>query len=146
MNATSPDRLSLLRGKYANLVRAKKAEIEALEQKMALIDELEAESSALKDDSVLSPGHYSEMRLTDAAYDAVKEIGGQVTIGQVQKYLLDGGFVPQGKHFAISLAKTLQRLHERDKLETDLKNGKRRYWKKPGENIRLLSEKLLSMK
>ena len=140
MNATPPDRLSLLRGKYAGQLRAKKAEIEALEQKIALLDELDAESSALKDDSGLSPGHYSEMSLMNAAYDAVKEIGGQATVTQVKKHLLDGGFVPKGKHFPISLARTLHRLHEVNKLETDLKDGRRRYWK-PIESIHLVATK-----
>jgi hypothetical protein len=140
MNATPPDRLSLLRNKYAAQLRAQKAEIEALEQKIALLDELDAESSALKDDSVLSPGHYSEMSLTDAAYDAVKEIGGQATITQVKKHLFNGGFVPKGKYFSISLARTLHRLHEQKKLETDLKDGRRRYWK-PYESLHLVATK-----
>ncbi len=129
MNAAPPDRLSLLRSKYAAELRARKAEIEALEQKLALLDELEIESSALKDGSALSPAHYSEMGLTEAAYDAVKEIGSQASISQVEKHLLDGGFVPRGKHLRITLAKALQRLHAQGKLETELKDGKRRYWK-----------------
>ena len=140
MKVKSPDRLSLLRSKYASQLRTKKAEIEALEGKIALIDELETESSELEENSIsTSRGHYSGMGLTDAVYDAVKEIGGHVTIAQVKKHLLDGGFMPKGKHFAISLAKTLQRLHIRGKLETDKKNGKRRYWKP--EPIRLLVAK-----
>ena len=138
--ASAPDRLSLLRSKYASQLRTKKAEVAAIEQKIALIDELETESSALREDSVLpSRGQYSEMRLTDAALAAVEESGGRTSIAAVKNHLLNGGYVPKGKNFSITLAKTLQRLHTQRKLETDKKDGKRRYWKP--DPIRLLVAK-----
>jgi hypothetical protein len=128
--SAEPDRLSLLRNKYFEALRAKKAEIEKLQQKITLLDELEVESAELKENFTLpSQGRYSDMSLTDAAYDAVKEIVGPVTIAQIKKHLLEGGFVPAGNNFAISLAKTLKRLNDKHKLETDLNHGKRRYWK-----------------
>jgi len=124
------DRLSLLRAKYTAQLRAKKSELVALEQKLALIDELESESVSLGESETNSKnGHYSGMNLTNAVLDAVNESTVKLTVGAVKKRLLTSGWIPKGKNFHITVAKTLQRLHEQGKLETDLRSGKRIYWK-----------------
>jgi len=129
-SSDKPDRLSLLRAKYVQAIREKKAELEALQVKVGLIDELEVESSTLKSSSASSNlGRYSSMSLTEATYDSVKELGKASTVAQVKKHLLSNGFAPKGKNFAITLSMTLKRLHKQKKLMTDLQKGKRLYWR-----------------
>lgn len=126
--ATQPDRLSLLRTKYRERIRAKKTELDELEKKLALLDELEEESNSIRSSAApATAGRYAKAKLTEAVMDTMRELG-RTTIAGVRKHLQDNGFVPKGKHFAISVAMTLKRLAGQKKLGTDLKDGKRIYW------------------
>jgi hypothetical protein len=126
--ATQPDRLSLLRTKYRERIRAKKTELDELEKKLALLDELEEESNSIRTSAPSSgAGRYAKAKLTEAVLDTMSELG-RSTIAGVKKHLLDNGFVPNGKNFTISIATALKRLAGQKKLGTELKDGKRIYW------------------
>lgn len=145
--AHQPDRLSLLRSKYRELITTKKRELVELETKFQLLDELESESNALKGNTPgLSHGRYAKAGLTQALFYAVTELG-RCTIAQAKRHLLENGYVPKGKNFAISVALTLKRLHDQGKLKTDLQDGKRVYWyEKPGGLHGFIADVRLSSK
>jgi hypothetical protein len=128
-----PSRLSLLRVKYQEAIRNKRAEIESLQQKIALIQE--AEADATLDLFNAGNGRYSNLGIADAARTAINEMGETPqTTAQVRKHLLDNGYAPRGKsarNFTVSLAQTLMRLadHKNKKINTGLRAGKRVFWK-----------------
>jgi hypothetical protein len=124
----TPDRLSLLRQKYTAQLRAKREEISILEKKLAVINELDSESAEMQKPTEKPGAHYAGMNLTAATLDVVRELGGKVTVADVRKRLLNNGWLPKGKNFGVTVAKTLKRLQGQGKLETDLHAGKRRFW------------------
>jgi uncharacterized protein (DUF2267 family) len=125
------DRLSALRAKYQEIIRSKRAEIEALQQKIVLIDEVQSDASLDALDS--AKGQYSELSLTEAVLLAMREIGenNRVTVADVRKHLINNGFVPRGKNFTISVAQVLRRAVSQKKISTELTDGKRTFWKEP---------------
>jgi hypothetical protein len=131
MKGNKPDKFTLLRNNYSAQLRKKKEEVASLENKIRLLDELESDSLSLAKqfDQTEAAPRYFKVKLTDAALDAVGELG-RPSVAQVKRYLLANGFVPKNiKNFGISVAKTLQRLHGQRKLETEKKENSRMYWR-----------------
>ena len=130
MKVNQPDKFTVLRNSYNAQLRKKKEEVAALENKIRLLDELESDSLSLSRQAAQPElvARYSEAKLTDAALDAVTELG-KPSVAQVKRYLLANGFVPKGSNFGVSVAKTLQRLHGQGEVDTTKENYRRIYWK-----------------
>jgi hypothetical protein len=139
---TSEDRLDMLKSKYLKQIDNKQAEIAAIRQKLMLLDELKAEADSLglfdaaitvvantngpKDHSFASTG------LTDAVMNSVSYFGTRAfSPPEMRRYLLENGFKPSGKNFAVSVGTTLTRLAAREKILASVVNGRTVYRAKP---------------
>ena len=140
------DRLAALKAKYQEAIRNKRAEIEALQQKIVLVEEVQADASLDAIDA--AKGHYSELGITDAVRMAMNEFpdGARVTVADVRKHLLENGYVPKGKNLTISLGQTLKRMADRKKINSELtRDGKRMFWKQPAQyRVFAVSERQLT--
>jgi hypothetical protein len=124
-----PDRIAALRARYEEAIRNKRVEIETLQQKIALLEEIQSDASLVNP----TKNRYSEIGLTEAAHLTLTEIGEgkHVTVSDVRKHLINNGFVPQGKNFSISVGTALKRLAKQHKIKTDFVDGRRVFWKEP---------------
>ena len=126
------DRFDILRASYHESINAKQAEIRQIQQKLKLLDELEAD--VLKVSGAQSQsGKYEGWKLTKALLDAVQIIGGNggVTAAELRKYITTNGFVHRGKNFDVAVVIALSRLADpkRHEILTEKKDGKRLYKK-----------------
>ena len=130
------DRLDMLRDKYLKQVDAKKSEISAIMQKIALLDELKAEADTLglpgiPDATPAKNGEqadhpFASTGLTESIIKAVSWFGTKpFRPPEMQKHLLSVGFKPTGKNFNVSVGTTLNRLAERGKLVRETLDGKK---------------------
>lgn len=121
------DRLVMLRNRYSSEISKKESELKELRGKLSLIDELESDADKLV------PATNGELKfangktqLIDATLEAVNTIGNKgISTTKIVKYLKSNGFPIKGKNFPITVGTTLRRLADRQKINTDLKEGKR---------------------
>jgi hypothetical protein len=133
------DRITFLRLKYASAINAKENELEALRDKLALLDELEADSSGFEGGDQKpngeSNGHENKRTapihtgMTEAAFEAMKKLGaGHWTdTAAVREHMIKSGFTGYTKNFTIQLGTTLKRLTKQKRLKTRTHLGSRQF-------------------
>lgn len=136
------DRLDMLKDKYLKQVDLKQAEIAAIRQKIALLDELKSEADTLSLPDIpgtipakngnSSEHSFASTGLTESVLNAVSWFGTKTfRPPEMRKHLLSVGFKPNGKNFNVSVATTLNRLAARGKLARETLNGKKVFRAKP---------------
>lgn len=122
------DRFDILRAAYRESINAKQSEIRQLQEKLKLLDELDADIQRLGD--AQSPSaKYANWKLTKALFDAVQTIGGNggVAATELRKYIITNGYRHAGKNFDVAAVIALNRLAENEKISSEKINGKRLY-------------------
>jgi hypothetical protein len=108
-----------------NAISTKEREIESLRAKLEVLTELlsEHESRVEPEQPVVHPrsesqsngqlflgGRYTNMRLTNAVRDAIRQFPTGASVPEVRDFLLKNGFRPRGENFHNSVATALIRM------------------------------------
>ena len=113
------DRLVLLRSHYLAQIKAKEAEVDALRNKLKLIDEVDSDADSIQTPTLgLTDSTLKGKMLTPAVYETIQTIGvgGGVQSAKIIKYMNNHGFEYSGKNFRTVLGQTLTRLMKQGKV------------------------------
>jgi hypothetical protein len=122
MAENKPDKIASLRAKYRDVIRR-------AQEKLAMLDEMEADFKSLPEPESPQLGHipsrstsskYSGWKITRALMDAIQNIGtnGGVTAAELRKHLVDNGYKHEGKYFNQTARLTLRRLVKGEKIDS----------------------------
>jgi hypothetical protein len=115
--------LEKLKQKYADKIKQREAELEALHAKLNVIEEVDAEARHLE--LGLGSNTYAGKGLTQAIEEAIKAIGQEgVSARALTKHLRENGFKSASQNVAVSVHTTLRRLLEKGRIDSIEEEGK----------------------
>jgi hypothetical protein len=115
-----------LKQRYVSAIKQKESELLALQNKLAVIEEIDQEVRNFELD--LGSNKYAGKGMTEAILDAISDIGRNgATPSQITKHLLANGFKSTSENVIVSVHTTLRRLAEQKRVQMGDDNGKRIY-------------------
>jgi hypothetical protein len=121
-NGMATDRL---RKKYQDSIAIKREEIRALETKLEVISELEAESRTLE--LPLKQNQFVGLGLTDAVLAVINQGKSAMSASDIRRSLESNGFSTQSKNLSVVVNAAAKRLAKSGRVIVEEHEGKRRF-------------------